>query len=175
MNTKTLQQLGLMLLIPMMAFAVYANDGWAEPLPEPITPAFDVTIEPKEEAEMNINVEVEVDAKQEYELELMARVVEAEAGNQSLLGKRLVVDTILNRVDHPAFPDTVKEVVYQEGQFATVKSGAIYTVSPTQETMTAVIMERAHRTETNVIYFNCGKYPAYGEPYEKVGDHYFSK
>ena len=169
MTDKALQRLGFILAIPLTVFAVHEN-LWAEPLPDQITPAFSVTIEPKkEEAQMDINY------KAEYEIELMARVVEAEAGNQSPLGKRLVADTILNRVDHPAFPDTVKEVVYQEGQFATVKSGAIYTVSPTQETMTAVIMERAHRTETNVIYFNNGGYPSYGEPYEKVGDHYFSK
>ena len=168
MNTKTLQQLGLMLLIPMMAFAVYANDGWAEPLPEPITPAFDVTIEPKKE-------EAQMDYRAEYERELMARVVEAEAGNQSLLGKRMVAAVILNRVDHPSFPDSIKGVIYQAGQFTTVTNGRIYTVSPSEETREAVKMELEDRTETSVIYFNAGKYSAYGEPYEKVGDHYFSK
>ncbi len=183
MESKYLQKLGLILAVPLMLFAVHEN-LWAEPLPEQelIAPAFTVTIEPKEEeAEMddtNVNVSVEaveVDARQEYELELMARDVEAEAGNQSLLGKRLVADTILNRVDHPGFPDSIKGVIYQEGQFSTVKSGAIYTVSPTQETMAAVIMERMHRTETSVIYFNNGGFTTYGTPYERVGDHYFSK
>ena len=177
MESRYLQKLGLILAVPLMLFAVHEN-LWAEPLPEQelVAPAFTVNIEPKEEeVEMNINVEVEVDAKQEYELELMARVVEAEAGNQSLLGKRLVVDTILNRVDHPGFPDSIKGVIYQDGQFTTVSSGKIYAVSPSQESITAVIMERTHRTETGVIYFNNGGFTSYGEPYERVGDHYFSK
>lgn len=169
MTAKHLQRLGLLIAVPLMLFAVHEN-LWAEPLPEPIAPAFTVTIEPKEE-----EAQMDIDVRQQYEIELMARVVEAEAGNQNLEGKRMVADVILNRVEHPDFPDSIKEVIYQAGQFTTVKNGKIYTVKPSQESITAVIMERANRTETGVIYFNAGKYSAYGEPYEKVGDHYFSK
>ena len=155
-------------MILTMATMIARLDLWAEPLPEPITPAFYVTIEPKKE-------DAQMDYRAEYEQELMARVVEAEAGNQSLLGKRMVAAVILNRVDHPDFPDSIKGVIYQAGQFTTVTNGRIYTVSPSEETREAVRMELAERTETSVIYFNAGKYSAYGEPYEKVGDHYFSK
>lgn len=51
--------------------------------------------------------EEEVCPFDEDEIKLIAKLVEAEAGNQSELGKRLVIDTVLNRVDHPNFPDTV--------------------------------------------------------------------
>lgn len=57
--------------------------------------------------------EEEVCPFDEDEIKLIAKLVEAEAGNQSELGKRLVIDTVLNRVDHPNFPDTVNAVVYQ--------------------------------------------------------------
>ncbi len=44
-------------------------------------------------------------------LEILAVCVEAEAGNQSLDGKRMVVDVILNRVDHPDWPDSIEGVI----------------------------------------------------------------
>lgn len=51
------------------------------------------------------------------ELELMAICVEAEAGNQDLIGKRMVADVILNRVDDPDFPDSITEVISQKYAF----------------------------------------------------------
>ena len=32
-------------------------------------------------------------------------------------GKRLVIDTVLNRVDSKYFPDTIHDVIYQKGHF----------------------------------------------------------
>jgi spore germination cell wall hydrolase CwlJ-like protein len=60
-------------------------------------------------------------AEEEYydTLDLLALCVEAEAGDQDLYGKRLVVDVVLNRVDSPDFPDTIAEVITQVRQFAT--------------------------------------------------------
>ena len=58
-------------------------------------------------------------------LELLAAVVEAEAGNQDLTGKRLVVDVVLNRVDSPLFPDNIVDVLEQELQFTTMHNGAV--------------------------------------------------
>ena len=54
----------------------------------------------------------------------IARVVHQEAGNQSELGKRLVTDTILNRVDSEDFPDTPHEVITQPDQYAMYKTYA---------------------------------------------------
>ena len=58
-------------------------------------------------------------AEEEYwdSLELLAICVEAEAGNQGLEGKRMVVDVILNRVDDPDWPGTIEEVISQPVQF----------------------------------------------------------
>lgn len=46
-------------------------------------------------------------------LELLAMCVEAEAGNQGLIGKRYVVDVILNRVDDEDYPDNIVDVIMQ--------------------------------------------------------------
>lgn len=59
-------------------------------------------------------------AEEEYydSLELLALCVEAEAGNQDLTGKRMVVDVVLNRVDAPDWPDTIEGVITQPYAFS---------------------------------------------------------
>ena len=55
------------------------------------------------------------------EMELLAQLVEAEAGNQPFEGKCLIVDVVINRVESPDFPNTISEVIFQEGQFSVIK------------------------------------------------------
>lgn len=55
----------------------------------------------------------------EEEIDLMAACVYFEAGNQSMEGKRLVADVIINRVRSNRFPGTVEEVLSADGQFVT--------------------------------------------------------
>lgn len=179
-GSKFLQTLGLIISVPLMVFAVHEN-YWAEPLPptteQIIEPAFEVEIiHNQEEGDADQETEIEPESEPDIDsIELMARCVEAEAGNQSILGKRLVVDTILNRVDSPIFPATVKEVIYQPGQFSVAHNGQIDRVTPTAETYNAIALEFISRVSEEVIYFQPGGYPAYGEAWERVGDHYFSK
>lgn len=49
----------------------------------------------------------------------------AEAEGECEEGKRLVIDTILNRVDSISFPNTVYEVVYQPSQFSSMWNGRV--------------------------------------------------
>ena len=60
------------------------------------------------------------------EMALIAQLVQAEAGNQDLKGKRLVADVVLNRVDSEKFPNTIEEVIFQKEpvQFSVTVSGA---------------------------------------------------
>lgn len=174
MKPKELQILGIIIAIPLIGYAIHCNGCWAEPV-QKIEPAFHIEAEAREGNEVTLEIQSMQDAKQEYEYELICRCVEAEAGNQSLIGKRLVADVILNRVDDPRFPNSVKEVIYQPGQFAVVANGSIYTVTPSEETKQAVSMELIERVEREIVYFNSGDYPSYGEKYERVGGHYFSK
>ena len=81
----------------------------------------------------------------ETDYDTLLRIVEAEAGGEDENGKLLVANVVLNRVDSPLFPDTVREVVYQQDygvyQFSPVKDGRINQVEISNETVKAV--ERA--------------------------------
>jgi N-acetylmuramoyl-L-alanine amidase len=59
------------------------------------------------------------------EIDLMARVVYAEAKGEPFAGKTAVAAVILNRVEHPDFPGSVREVIYQPRAFCVVASTAI--------------------------------------------------
>ncbi|PGT75017.1 MULTISPECIES: cell wall hydrolase [Bacillaceae] len=61
----------------------------------------------------------------EAEIDLLARIVRAEAQTESFEGKVAVASVVLNRVDSPKFPDTVREVIYQRNQFQPVANGQI--------------------------------------------------
>ena len=69
---------------------------------------------------------------------LLARMVMAEAEDEDLYGQALVVLVILNRVDSPDFPDTVKDVIFQAGQFSPVSNGRWDAVEPNDDAKIAV-------------------------------------
>nr|WP_304214268.1 cell wall hydrolase [Fredinandcohnia onubensis] len=59
------------------------------------------------------------------ELDLLARIVRAEAQAEPFEGKVAVAAVVLNRVESPKFPDTIRDVIYQRGQFQPVRNGQI--------------------------------------------------
>ncbi|MFS0864910.1 cell wall hydrolase [Fredinandcohnia sp. 179-A 10B2 NHS] len=61
----------------------------------------------------------------EAEIDLLARIVRAEALGESFEGKVAVAAVVLNRVESPKFPDTIRGVIYQRGQFSPVSNGSI--------------------------------------------------
>ena len=107
-------------------------------------------------------------------MELMGRVVEAEAGNQGLQGKRMVVDVILNRVNDKDFPDTIVDVIYQANAFAVISNGMYKQVEISEETWEAIYMELEEISYPGLLYFCSTGYHQYGTPWKKVGDHYFN-
>lgn len=62
---------------------------------------------------------------QESTVELLARVISAEARGEPYSGQVAVGAVILNRVEHPSFPNTVAGVVYQPGAFTCMVDGQI--------------------------------------------------
>lgn len=67
-------------------------------------------------------------AKKKYnkkELRIMTSIIYAEAGDQSYAGKLAVGIVIMNRKRSSEFPNSVKGVVYQSGQFSPVRNGAL--------------------------------------------------
>lgn len=57
---------------------------------------------------------------------LLARIISAEARGEPYLGQVAVGAVILNRVEHPSFPDTVSGVIYQNGAFTCLTDGQFY-------------------------------------------------
>ena len=54
---------------------------------------------------------------------LLARVISAEARGEPYSGQVAVGAVILNRVEHPSFPNTIAGVVYQPGAFTCMEDG----------------------------------------------------
>lgn len=111
---------------------------------------------------------------QQSEMDLLLRCVEAEAGNQSLDGRRMVADVILNRVRDPDFPDTIEDVITEPYRFSSYWDGRMATVTVSELTIKAVEMEIEGVSYPGLFYFTAEGYSRYGTPWRKIGDHYFS-
>ncbi len=88
----------------------------------------------------------------------LSRVINAESGNQPLLGKIAVGTVILNRVDSPLFPDTIRDVVfdsrYGSYQFSTVTNGSIYDPPNAESEIAAKLCLDGARAAGSSLYFN---------------------
>ena len=109
------------------------------------------------------------------DVELIALVTMAEAEGECEEGKRLVIDTVLNRMDSEYFPDTVYEVIYQPNQFSSMWNGRVDRCEVREDICELVYEELESRTNYDVVFFTAGEYSAYGVPMFQVGNHYFSK
>ncbi|MDR2664807.1 MAG: spore cortex-lytic enzyme [Oscillospiraceae bacterium] len=57
------------------------------------------------------------------ELNLLARLISAEARGEPYRGQVAVGAVVLNRVEHPSFPNTMAGVIYQAGAFSCLDDG----------------------------------------------------
>lgn len=87
------------------------------------------------------------------EIELLARLVNAEAGDASEETQIAVASVILNRVNSDKFPDTISEVIYQSGQYTTV-SGSRFNETPNESSMesAAYVYQNGSQIPSNVLY-----------------------
>ena len=108
------------------------------------------------------------------DLELLALVTMAEAEGESELGKRLVIDTVLNRVDSSYYPNTISGVIWQKGQFSSMYNGRVNKCYVSDDICRLIKEELEYRRDNSVIYFRTGYYSSYGKPMYQVGNHYFS-
>ena len=114
------------------------------------------------------NEETEV-TKDEYNL--LLRVCMSECGGkygEPLEGKIAVVETILNRCE--IYGKSIDEVVYEPYQYSTSDNG-----EPDETVEQAVdIALRENIYPDDMIYFRTCNYHSFGEPYQQIGNHYFS-
>lgn len=110
-----------------------------------------------------------------YELDLLAQVVMAEVGgNHCEYCERLVIDTVLNRVEDNRFANTISEVVLDSVAFETVKNGSIWKVTPSNEIYKLIIDELVHRTCSDVLAFQQYKYHDFGYAVTNCHEAYYS-
>lgn len=133
-------------------------------IPEPVVKTVEVVEEP-EEVDIGLTDE---------EIDLIALVTMAEAEGESELGKRLVIDTILNRVDYDGFGDTVYDVIYAPRQFECMTNGRVDRCEVRDDIRQLVIEEATNRINSEVLYFRTMHYHDFGTPILQEGAHYFS-
>lgn len=110
----------------------------------------------------------------EEDVRLIALLTMAEAESEPEDGKRLVIDTVLNRVDDPRFPSNVHDVIYQHNQYSGILSPRIDRCWVKDELVKLVLEELVNRSNSEVIFFRTEHYSKYGTPMFQVGHHYFS-
>ena len=57
---------------------------------------------------------------------LLARLISAEARGEPYLGQVAVGAVVLNRIEHPSFPNSMSGVIYQKGAFSCIDDGQFY-------------------------------------------------
>lgn len=105
----------------------------------------------------------------EEDLDLLARIINAEAGCDWIPDwvQRMVGSVVLNRVKSKYFPNTIREVIYQPGQYGPVYNGMI-NYTPTKKAIenARYVLENgstcpANVTGQNGVIFGSGVYTSY--------------
>lgn len=91
----------------------------------------------------------------DQDIKLMSNAVYGEARGEPYEGQVAVAAVILNRVEHPDFPDTVGGVIFQPGSFTAVADGQIW-LTPNERAKEAVIdaINGWDPSENAIYYFN---------------------
>jgi len=91
----------------------------------------------------------------EKDLQLIANAVYGEARGEPYEGQVAVAAVILNRVEHPDFPNTISEVIFQPLAFTAVADGQIW-LEPNERAKEAVLdaLNGWDPTENAIYYFN---------------------
>lgn len=92
---------------------------------------------------------------QDGNIDLLARVISAEARGEPYSGQVAVGAVILNRVEHPSFPNTIAGVVYQPGAFTCMVDGQIN--EPVAESAVRAAREAMNGADPSggaIYYFN---------------------
>jgi len=117
------------------------------------------------------------------EREIFARLVQAEAQGEGFEGRLAVANVVLNRVRSKGFPDTIRGVIEQDGQFCPVRTGAIDSVEV--DSITTAVVDDAIRGEEAVpgdaLFFYNPAIVSRGhsirnrEVVQEIGNHVFAR
>lgn len=121
-----------------------------EPLPEV---GVQLTLNAQEEPEPPAE---EAAKYTEEDLDLLARLIWREMGSRWIPDEEQLKtgSVVVNRMAHPAFPDTLREVIYQPGQYAPAMGGTLETAEPDQRTKDNArrLLEQGSVLPPDVVY-----------------------
>lgn len=110
----------------------------------------------------------------EEEIRLLAAITYLEAGNQSYYGKKCVASVIVNRVQSKRFPNTLKNVVYQSGQFTPAMTGALSRLVKSKKKIQSECTKAARYVLENGSVLKGYYFFNIYSGRKKIGNHYFS-
>lgn len=107
----------------------------------------------------------------------MSRIITWESGNQPVEGQIGVGNVILNRAGDSRFGQTIKDVIFQQGQFSPVETGAIYNDPYDISVACAKLVYEGYNTVGDALFFQVGRYWGGGMIdttwVAQIGDHNF--
>ena len=113
----------------------------------------------------------------EEDLYWLSRAIYSESGNQPMAGRIAVGTVILNRVEDPTFPDTIKEVIFAPRQFSPVSNGTIYLTPDEDSVIAAKLCLDGAREAEECLYFNVTSMVSWADRSRTyvctIGDHNF--
>ncbi len=114
------------------------------------------------------------------DIQLMANAVYGEARGEPYIGQVAVAAVILNRLEHPAFPNSIAGIIFQPGAFTAVADGQIW-LTPNKTAKKAVLdaINGWDPTGGAIYYFNPNTATSswiWRRPQiKRIGDHIFCK
>lgn len=119
----------------------------------PKTEVKETSVKPKV-ATKQVNKKPTVKPKTNPNAYLLAQIIHAEANTEPYTGKVAVGNVIMNRVKSDDFPDTIKGVIFQKGQFQPVSNGSIYN-KPSSEALKAAneVLNGRQVVSNQALYF----------------------
>ncbi len=117
----------------------------------------------------------------DQEIELLAKAINGEARGEPYLGQVAVGAVIINRVISDRFPDTIKGVIMQDGQFCVVEDGQI-DLNPLPATRQAAreAVNGRDPTDRALYFYNPNKsneqeWMARRDVTVEIGNHFFAR
>ena len=109
----------------------------------------------------------------------LSRIIHAESGNQPLEGKIAVGNVVMNRVNHPRFPNNIYDVLFQKNQFSPAASGSIYRDPNAESEIAAMLVLDGAQVTPDALFFNAAGARSYASRTRTyvatIGDHMFYK
>lgn len=149
----------------LIATSAYYKAGQEQPVP-----AAGRAAEEKEKVSPQMSPE---------EMELLARVVYSEARGEPFQGQVAVAAVVLNRIEDPAFPDQVSDVIFQPWAFTAVHDGQFWLEPNATAYKAADLALKGEDPSRGAIYYynpaKASSYWIFNRPIiKRIGRHIFA-